>query len=112
MPHGHRGTLALATMGNTIAVMILHSAKFEKQPSTQGISRDAYVGRIMHALFNMADIAVIEVDSDEEESVYGGGEGMSSGEDELEDSVFGDEDREEVSELESRDCLLVEGCCL
>lgn len=55
-------------MGNGIAVILLYNeqTKFDKRLSARGISRTAYLGRLIHTLFNMIDIVIIEEESNEE----------------------------------------------
>ena len=60
-------------MGNGIAVILLHinETKFDKQLSTRGISRTAYLGRLIHTLSDMIGLALIEEGGgDDEESVF------------------------------------------
>lgn len=60
-------------MGNGIAVILLHinPTKFDKQLSTRGISRTAYLGRLIHTVSNMIDIVLIEDSSeDDDRSVF------------------------------------------
>ena len=61
-------------MGNGIAVIILQfdQSKFDKRLSTRGISRTAYLGRLIHTLSNMINIVLIEEEDSccDEESMF------------------------------------------
>ena len=93
-------------MGNGIAVILLHTdqTKFDKRSSIRGISKTAYLGRLIHTLSNMIDIVIIEEDSDEE-SVFGE-VGESADSDSVKSDNFGAQD----SEYESNDCQVAERC--
>ena len=102
-------------MGNGIAVILLHTdqTKFEKRSSTRGISRTAYLGRLIHTLSNMIYIVIIEEDNDEE-SVFGD-EDMSSGQGLVGKSADSDTTNSEdyglqESEFESSNCQMAERC--
>ena len=99
-------------MGNGIAVILLYDdqTKFDKRPSTRGISRTAYLGRLIHTLSNMIDIVIIEEESDEQ-SVFD--EDESDGSDiqglvgeYVESDDYGVQD----CEFESSDCPVAERC--
>lgn len=101
-------------MGNSIAVILLYNdqIKFDKRPSTRGISRTAYLGRLIHTLSNMIDIVIIEEESDEE-SVFdedeSDGQGLS-GESADSDTTKSDDFGVQDGEFESSDCPLAERC--
>ena len=108
------------TMGNGIAVILLHinETKFDKQLSTRGISRTAYLGRLIHILSDMIGLALIEEDGgdDEESCVFDEEESsrsdthdsISSRESAESDMIESDEFGVQESEFESSDCPVAE----
>ena len=107
-------------MGNGIAVILLHinETKFDKQLSTRGISRTAYLGRLIYVLSDMIGLALIEEDggNDEESCVFDEEESsesdthdsISSRESAESDMTESDEFGVQESEFESSDCPVAE----
>ena len=107
-------------MGNGIAVILLHinETKFDKQLSTRGISRTAYLGRLIYVLSDMIGLALIEEDGgdDEESCVFDEDESsesdthnsISSRESAESDITESDEIGVQESEFDSSDCPVVE----
>ena len=107
-------------MGNGIAVILLHinPTKFDKQLSTRGISRTAYLGRLIHTVSNMIDIVLIEDSSDDDDRSMFDEDERNDGSDRQ--SMVGKSESEESdlsksdefgglgSEFESSDCSVVE----
>ena len=73
-------------MGNSVTVIILDRAGFDKRSSTRGILQTVYIGRVMHSLFNMVDIAIIEDGGNDEGEFYDEDIRRGSDEEELSES--------------------------
>jgi hypothetical protein len=106
-------------MGNGIAVIVLHidKTKFDKRLSTGGISKTAYLGRLIHTLSDMIGLALIEEEGDDEESVFDEddsngcdtqGSISSSRESTESDMTESDKFGVQESEFESSDCPVTE----
>lgn len=89
-------------MGNGIEIMmkddVLHKPKFDKRSVAIGILGAAYMGRLLHTVVNMADIALVEVSSSDEEP-------------ERDQESCGDEDSENCSHDQSSDVDDELFCC-